>query len=630
MRRMCGFGGEFVFDAGVRADIAVAEAMAAGVAHRGPDDRAAWISRDGRCAIGFRRLAVIDPPLSAQPMVSPDQAVAVAFNGEIYNYRQLRAELTASGYRFRTRGDTEVLLALWVREAEQMLHRLEGMFALVIYDERAGQLFAARDRLGVKPLWYVVLDDRLVFASEAKALWRHGGVPREIDPEAVGLYLTMGYVPAPRSIWRGVKKLSAGHCLTARARAPAPLSYWVPPRCPSPVGPDPAVQVRQVVADAVERRLHADVPMGVLLSGGVDSAIVAALACRHVGAAGGIKTFTAGFAEAAFDERAAAQAVARHIGSEHHELLVTAPAAADLVDELVGQYDEPFADSSAVATWLICRAARQHVTVALTGDGADEALGGYERYWAMRLAETMGPGRFLAVKAAAAGASFIAPCDERSRLRRLVRFAAALNEPPSRQYLAYRRLFAPDDLAWLLEPDFADAARLDAAEAWFCDLYEDADFDDEIARAQHHDLRTYLPDDLLVKADIASMASGLELRSPMLDPQVLTLGLSLPPEAKWRHRRGKAILREAFADLLPAGAFARPKMGFGVPVDGWLRGDLLGVLRETVLDGPLVEQGWLVRSAAEEMIARHLARRDDHRHRLWALLCLGRWLAREP
>ncbi len=632
---MCGFAGEFVFAGNGRADPATVETMVGCLDHRGPDEQGSYRSDDGRCAIGFRRLSVIDPPLSHQPMAAPDGSAVVAFNGEIYNFRALREEFSrADGYNFTTRGDTEVLLALWRRDGEAMTEKIEGMFAFAVYDARERRLFLVRDRLGQKPLWYVELSDRIIFASEAKALLVHPHVGCEVEVGAVAFYLALGYIPAPMSIWRGIAKLPPAHCMTVTdsslGDSPAkPRRYWRLPEKPLSISIDDAVErVRETLSTAVERRMVADVPIGSLLSGGIDSSIVTALMCRSAGAAGGVKTFTAGFAQSEFDERPFAAEVARHLGTEHRELLI-APSDFDspaLLDSLVAQYDEPFADSSALPAYLICRAAREHVTVALTGDGGDEAFGGYDRYRAMRLAETMRPGTWLLTKAAAGLARLIAPHDERSRLRRLVRFAQGMDMPPAMQYFAYRRLFSPEQLQFIMEREFASEAGIDRPREWFCNLYEQGEFDDEIAYAQRHDLLTYLPDDLLVKSDIASMAHSLELRSPMLDHEVVSLGLSLPAYCKVRGRRGKAILNDAFSALLPREVFTRRKRGFGAPIHDWLRNELRETLRETLLDGPLVALGWMARPALERMIDDHLTGQADHRHRLWALLCLGRWL----
>jgi asparagine synthase (glutamine-hydrolysing) len=629
---MCGFAGEFVFTGTERADPAIVETMAGYLDHRGPDEAGNFTSDDGLCAIGFRRLSVIDPPLSHQPMVSPDGLTVVAFNGEIYNFPALRDELSAKGYTFKTRGDTEVLLALWRQYGEAMPEKLTGMFAFAIHDARKGKLFLARDRLGQKPLWYAMLPDRIVFASEAKALTAHPSVRREVNPQAVAFYLTLGYVPAPMSIWRGIAKLPPAHCMTVTDSSSEPRPYWSLPDRPADIsGNDAVEQVREALTASVQRRMVADVPLGALLSGGVDSSIIVALMCRLAGDEGGVKTFTAGFTEGDFDVRPFATEVAKHLGTDHHELLIS-PSQFNiptLLDKLVAQYDEPFADSSALPTYLICRAAREHVTVALTGDGGDEAFGGYDRYRAMRLAEVMGPGRWLGIRAAAGLAAIIAPHDERSRLRRLVRFAEGLDKPPAKQYFTYRRLFSPEQLQLVMERDFAAEADVNRPSEWFCGLYEQGEFADEIAYAQRHDLLTYLPDDLLVKTDIASMANSLELRSPMLDHEVVSLGLSLPADCKIQGRRGKAILRDAFGYLLPNGVFTRRKRGFGVPVHDWLRNELRETLRESLLGGPLISRGWLARMPMERMIDEHLARQADHRHRLWALLWLGRWMVKE-
>jgi asparagine synthase (glutamine-hydrolysing) len=624
---MCGFAGEFVFTGPHRADPAVANAMAARLTHRGPDEDGSFLSPDGRCAIGFRRLAVIDPPTSHQPMSSPDGSATVAFNGEIYNYRELRAPLSDEGVRFATAGDTEVLLHLYRARGEGLLADLTGMFAFALYDGRRRRLLLARDRLGQKPLWYAALPDRIVFASEAKALLRHPRLARRMHPPAITASLTVGYVPAPASAWHGIRKLPPGHRLTVGASVGPPAAYWRPQlrRVPAARG-DLIGELRHTLAASVAARMVADVPLGALLSGGIDSSIIVALMCQAAGAAGGVRTFTAGFEDPRYDERPAARRVAAHCRTDHTELLVR-PDAAEALDSLVALYDEPFADSSAIPTYLICRAARQHVTVALAGDGGDEVFAGYDRYRALYLAGRMSAARYMLVRLAAAALRPLAPPRERSRLRRFVRFADALQDPPSLQYFAYRRLFSPSQLELLLTADFQRAADTASAATWFCDLYEDGDFPDEVTRAQHHDLLTYLPDDLLVKTDIASMASSLELRAPMLDHRLVDLGLSLPLCAKVSRRQGKVLLKEAFRDLLPAAVFRQPKRGFGVPLARWLRSDLRQTLRETLLDEGLLSRGIFRREAMAALIRDHLSGAADHQHRLWALLILARWLA---
>jgi len=602
--------------------------MARRLRHRGPDEQGGYLSADGRCAIGFQRLCVIDPAASHQPMTARGEAVTLAFNGEIYNFRELRDQLAADGVSFATRGDTEVLLAMYLRFGLNMLDRLEGMFAVAIHDGRNGELHLIRDRLGVKPLWYAVGADRAVFASEAKALLAHGGVDVSLRPQALAEYMLLGYVPAPASIWQGILKLPPGHCVSfGPAGAGTLRRWWRPPSTARAIEPAEAVeQVRRRLTAAVSKRLVADVPVGTLLSGGIDSSIIAALMCRATGDPGAVKTFCVGFSANEFDERPFARRVAEHLGTDHHELLIE-PDAADVLDELVRQYDEPFADSSALATYWLCKAVREQVTVALCGDGGDEVFGGYDRHRAMWLSQRMSSLKALAIMAAGVLADSFAPRNEKSPLRRFARFAGALDAPPALRYLSYRRLFTIDQTDALWTDEFAEHLALTAPRDWFVDLYEGGECDSELLAAQRCDVLTYLPDDLLIKADIASMASGLELRSPMLDHEVVQLGLSLPDERKVNKRRGKRILAEAFGADLPAEVFRRPKAGFGVPIDSWLRTSLLDKLRETLLDQSFIDLGWFKRTALQRLIDDHIAGKADHRHRLWALLWLGRWQA---
>lgn len=624
---MCGFAGEIVFGAG-RANLELARRMASQLTHRGPDQEGSFLSPDGRCAIGFRRLAVIDPAGSLQPMSLPDGSLTVAFNGEIYNFQDLRRQLQQDGCPLVTHGDTEVLLHLYARHGEGMLDRLEGMFALALYDARNGRLLLARDRLGEKPLWIAHLGDRVLFASQAKALLEHPQVVRSVNNDVIVTYSQLGYVPSPSSIWRGLEKLPPAHFVSIDQGMQKPVRYWRPE-----VTQPPASEARQVeqvyhsVIQAVQKRLVSDVPLGALLSGGIDSSIVVALMAKAAGRTGGVRTFTAGFEEELFDERPAAAAVAAHCCTEHTELLVR-PQLEGLVDRIVAMYDEPFGDSSAVATHLVCQAAREHVTVALVGDGGDEIFGGYDRYRAMHLAETMRPPAFLGVKVAAALASLVAPQEERSRLRRLVRFSKGLSQPPALQYFLYRSLFEQEQLSRLFTPEFAAQVSLTAGRDWFAELYEAEDWPDEVTRAQNHDLLTYLPDDLLVKSDIASMTCSLELRAPFLAHELVPIGLSLPPQMKFRGRLNKYALRQAFGGLLPEGILARRKQGFGIPLGDWLRRELAATVRERLLDRSFLDRGIFQPLAIRGLVNDHLEGRDDHRHRLWSLLILATWLAK--
>ena len=625
---MCGFAGEFLLS-GAKADLATARMMGRQVAHRGPDEESAFLSSDGRCAMAFRRLAVIDVGGSHQPMTSANGKITVAFNGEIYNFRKLREQLAAQGAGFRTAGDTEVLLHLYARHGWEMLGHLDGMFAIAIYDSARGQLFLARDRLGEKPLWYALLDDRIVFASEAKALLMHPAISKQVDTQSITSYLLIGYIPAPESIWSAIRKLPPAHFFVLGTGEKKLQRYWQPLPTDQVRRPaDLLEQVRETVKSAVESRMVSDVPLGALLSGGIDSAIVVALMAKAAGRSGGVKTFTAGFDKSDFDERPAARQLANFCGTQHTELLVEPIEPTKILDRIVDMYDEPFADSSALPTYLICRAAREHVTVALAGDGGDEVFAGYGRYRAMHIASSMGGGKYLMAKIAAGLIRPWAPHDERKRSRRFLRFVDVLSYHHAMQYFKYRCLFDSSDLPRLLTEEFCSKVDTDAPEKWFCDLYEDGEFSDEVTHAQVHDLLTYLPDDLLVKTDIASMASSLELRAPLLGHDVVQMGLSLPLNMKVTSRQGKIALRQAFGNLVPADVFKRPKRGFAVPLDHWLRCDLLETMKEVLLDRSFLSMGIFRPDAIAGLINDHLSGRGDHRHRLWALLVLGKWLAK--
>ena len=608
------------------------------------------------------------PAPASQLAVSPDGLLVVVLAGEIYNAHQLHQKFSqhgacsekpttsdnallsaidagrpghghihgsAKGPAMGSASGTnqsaaEVLLHLYRRLGRDMLGHLRGRFAMATYDAKQKNLLLARDRLGEKPLWYAWLNDRLVFATEGKALAGHPAINRSIRPQAIVEYALLGYIPHPGTLYDEVYKLSPGNVLECEDHRTLPRRYWRPSLIELPTSPaERAEWVRHRIEQAVELRMEAGGPVGALLSGGVDSAIVTALMVKRAGRSGGVKTFTAGFSDKYFDERTAARRLAEYLGTQHTELLIE-PDPATMLDRTVALHDEPFGDSSTIPTFLICQAARQHVTVAITGDGGDEIFGGYDRYRAMMLAERMTPRQYLFVRIAANVARLFASNEERSRLRRLIRFSNGLTKTFASQYFSYRALFQEEDIERLFTKPFAETVDLTAVPAWFTALYEGDDdtpeFDNEVARAQHHDLMTYLPDDLLVKSDTASTANALDLRAPLLDHDLIAIGLSLPPEQKIKNRRGKAILRELFADCLPPGHLEGTKRGFGVPLGDWLRNELAGPLRETLLDKSFLDRGLFKPTAIYGLVNDHLSGRDDHRHRLWALMVLAKWL----
>jgi len=625
---MCGLAGMLRLAADAIIDHDALRCMAGQITHRGPDDEGYYLDPQQRCGLAFRRLAIIDLAGGHQPLSNEDGTVWVVLNGEIYNFRALREELEARGHRFRTQTDTEVVVHLYEDHGADCLDRLAGMFALAIWDERRGELLLARDRFGKKPLVYAEYAGALCFASELKALLALPGFPRRLDWQSLHRYLLFQYVPAPHAALRGVRKLPPAHYAIFRPldRSPVePRPYWRLPRASfDGTYADALARLDALLRAAVRRRLVADVPLGAFLSGGIDSALVVAL-MKSEGAEP-LRTFTIGFEDPRYDERAAAAAVARHVGTEHHEHVVT-PRSEEVLDTLAWHYDEPFADSSAIPTYYVSRWARQSVTVALTGDGGDEAFAGYDRYRALQLACRLD---FLP-PALRRGLAHFAGVLPRARAKslgsRAYRFAAGLAADASRRYLSWVNVFTPADL--LAGYDLAFAAEVDFDEPlrWFDEIFTRGGRD-VVDRAVHADLASYLPGDLLTKVDIASMACGLECRAPFLDHELVAFATSLP--AAWRcgPGGGKKILRDYARRWLPAGSLERPKMGFGVPVGEWMRGPLAPLVRtrithDSYLCRRIFRPEWLTR-----LVDAHLSGRENREHPLWALLMLELWAQR--
>jgi asparagine synthase (glutamine-hydrolysing) len=595
---MCGICG-LVSRSG-QPDPSLVERMSRALVHRGPDEGS--VDGLGRCVLGHRRLRVIDLATGGQPVANEDGTIVSVFNGELYNFPELRSQLSAAGHEVRGTGDTPVLPHLYEEHGPRFVERLSGMFALALWDTARGRLVLARDRVGKKPLlWTRLPDGTLAFASELKALLQLPDLPREVDPAMLDAYLALQYVPGPRTALRGIEKLPPGHVLVAEQGETSIERYWqLEPRPEPPTAAD----VREAVTAAVRRRLVADVPLGALLSGGIDSSIVVALMARAL--PGPVRTFTVGFGDPRYDERRWARAVAERYGTEHEELVLEPDPAGNL-PRLAAAYDEPLGDDAALPLFLVCEAARAHVTVALTGDGGDEAFAGYERYAAHELA-----GRLRVPGAAFAARGLRALARERRsaalRAARLLETAAA---PPSQRYARLMEVFPKALREELWEPDFVRPAelRLEPARPGIPGL-------------QELDVETYLPDDLLLKADIASMAHSLELRSPFLDHEVLEVGVSLRAPLRLR---GKGALRKAFAADLPPEVLSRRKTGFGVPLARWFRHELRELARDVLLDPAARRRGQLRPAAVERLLAEHASGRADHGHRLWCLLMLELW-----
>jgi asparagine synthase (glutamine-hydrolysing) len=601
MSPVCGIAG--LYSPGGAPNPELVDAMRAAIAHRGPDDGST--DAFGACVLGHQRLKVVDLDTGYQPVANEAGDVVAVFNGEAYNFPELREQLR--GHEVRGTGDTPVLPHLYEEHGPAFVERLHGMFALALWDGPRNRLVLARDRLGKKPLlWTRLPDGTLAFASELKALLRLPDLEREIDLEAVDAYLALQYVPGDRTALRGVHKLPPGHVLVAEGDAQRIEPYWTPsPAEPSQSEGEWLERVRETVTGAVRSRLIADVPLGALLSGGIDSSVVVALMAQA--SAEPVRTFTVGFADERYDERAHARAVAQRWGTDHVELSADAEVA-DVLPRLAATLDEPLGDEAALPLYLICEQARTQVTVALTGDGGDESFAGYERYVAHELA-----GRIpTAVAGAGSRALRTLPAarhEPRSPLFRAARFLDAAAADDAARYRRLMEVFPLELRRRLWIDDAAREVRLAPAEPG-------------IAGLQRLDVETYLPGDLLLKADLASMAHSLELRSPLLDHEVVELGLALPRSLKVHGRTGKVALRRAFAAELPPGVVERRKTGFGVPLGRWFREDL----RELAHDALGTDRGWFRPAEVRRLLDEHERGRADHGHRLWCLLMLELWV----
>ena len=632
---MCGITGAVWTAAEKAIDEPTLRRMVEVLRHRGPDDEGLYTSelrvRPGSgmmpgVALGHRRLSIIDLAGGHQPMSNEDGSVWVVFNGEIYNYRDLRRRLEGAGHRFRTDSDTETIVHLYEDEGPGALAHLNGMFALAVWDANHAQLLLARDRLGQKPLVYRLEPDRLLFASELKSLLEVGDVPRELSPQALDAYLTYQYVPHPQTIFRGIAKLPPGHYGLYRDGRLEVRPYWQPDfnvEEDRPAG-EYAEQLRALMTSAVELRLRSDVPLGAFLSGGIDSTIVVGLMCRA--AESRVRTFSIGFPVKEYDETRYARLVAEQLGTEHEEFLVE-PDAVEVLPKLVWHYDEPFADSSAIPTWYVSELTRKHVTVALSGDGGDELFAGYPRYRAVWLASWFDrlPAWLRRAIAGRYWQRLPASPRQKSFRRRLKRFTEVLSEAPGRRYLQWIAIFNEARRAELYTDEFLATLPDVDPFGFLAQARARSAHRDPVTTASLADLVTYLPCDLMAKVDVASMAHGLECRQPFLDYRVVELAARMPLAHKFVRGRGKRILLETFSDLIPKPIRRRPKMGFGVPLDHWFRGPLAGFAREVLLDRRTQQRGLFRPEVTTRLLEDHTSGKFDHSYRLWALLVLELW-----
>lgn len=604
---------------------AVLHSMCESIVHRGPDSEGLWF--DDSVALGMRRLSIIDLHTGDQPVFSEDKSIVVMMNGELYNYREVRADLEKRGHKFTTETDTEIVPHLYEEYGDGLVDHINGMFAISLWDSRRKRLLLARDRFGEKPLYFGVFDGKLIYASEPKALLAHPAVTAELDMAALRRYLSFDYVPAPGSIYKGISKLPAAHILSVENGDVNVRRYWDLTFARNGKVrsiADAASELGELMSDAVRMRLISDVPLGILLSGGIDSSTVAAYAVRH--ATEKVKTFSIGFTEDSFDESKYAQQVAAHLGTDHHEDILSANKAGDLIGEIGKWLDEPLSDGSLIPTYLLARFVRQHVTVALGGDGGDEIFAGYPMYFGHKVAAAYrSVPRFIR-------SGLIEPVVARLPVStknlsfdyKAKRFVRSANFETIERHHSWFGSFALDEQRLLLTENVLSQASADIY-AGPRALLAACDAPTEIEQMQYLDINYYMAEDILTKVDRAAMAVSLETRAPFLDPRIGEFAASLPLEYKLRGSKGKYILKKAVEGLLPGEILRRPKKGFGIPIAAWLKERLNPLMHDLLAPGRLKEQGLFEPAYVSRLISEHEQGVASNHKQLWTLLVFQLW-----
>ena len=623
---MCGIVG-LVRNDGKPIDEGLLARMNEAIRHRGPDEDGFYVN--GSVGLAMRRLAIIDLKSGQQPIHNRDRTAWIVFNGEIYNYLELREKLEKLGHTFYTNSDTEAIVHAYDQYGSDCPKHLRGMFAFAIWDERTQELFLARDRVGKKPLLYAEVNGQLVFGSEFSAILLHPDVSKEIRPEAIDCYLSFMCVPAPLTAYRAIKKLEPGHSLRWRKGEVKTERYWQPDFSKKlDISEEEAGErAIEILRDAVKVRLMSEVPLGAFLSGGIDSSAVVALMSQE--SSEKVKTFSIGFEEQDFSELQHAKRIAEHVGADHHEFIVR-PDAVEILPMLVEHYGEPYADSSAVPTYYVARETRRHVTVALNGDGGDESFAGYERYIAMGLTEKYRkvPAFFRESLIKEAVNRIPTSPIRKSTVNSAKRLLEVVSKPRVNRYMHWMSVFNEG----LKEPLYSEAFREQTDRAFaasFLDTwFKKANGNGPVDTLLLTDLMTYLPNDLLVKVDIATMAVSLEARSPFLDHHVIEFAASLPERLKLRRLTTKYLLKKVLRRLLPAENLDRRKMGFGVPIGHWFRGKMQPFLREVVLSDKALRRGFFKPEVVKHLVEQHTRSERDYSHQLWTLLMLELWFLR--
>jgi asparagine synthase (glutamine-hydrolysing) len=620
---MCGICGSVSFSPSQPPDGLALEAMCESMRHRGPDDEGYYLDR--YAGLGMRRLSIIDLATGRQPIANEEGSLQVVFNGELYNYRQLRRQLEQRGHRFATASDTEVIAHAYEEYGERCVEQFNGIFAFAVWDSRARRLMLARDHLGIKPLYYWLGPGQIVFGSELKALLANQAVPRTIDPTAIDLFLTLEYIPAPHTILRGVSKLLPGHRLIFDPERLRIEQYWDVPQRQVPASEEACAEaLAELIGDAVRAQMVSDVPLGAFLSGGIDSSSVVSFMSEA--SAAPLRTFSIGFEEASYNELPYARMVAQRYGTLHEEAVLR-PDVAALAQRLIAHLDEPLGDFSILPTFLVSELASRSVKVVLSGDGGDELFAGYDSYVAQsydRLYSRL-PAP-LRQRALPALLDRVPPRPEKKGLvNKAKRFVEGAAQPQELQHTRWMRFLSSAEKASLYHQELRSALSGDPAAALLGGYFSLAPGGDELARQQYVDVKTYLADDILAKVDRMSMAASVEARVPLLDHRIVEFALSLPAAMKLRGGKTKRILRRAVAGRLPAAVLSQPKRGFSIPLKSWLCSPLRPMMIDLLSADHLRKRGLFRPQCVERWMEEHLRGAANHSHRLWALMVLELW-----
>jgi asparagine synthase (glutamine-hydrolysing) len=621
---MCGICGMLHFDSARKPDPAALKRMCNVITHRGPDDEGQIVIDSA--GLGMRRLSIIDLTTGHQPLANEDRSVWIVFNGEIYNFQELRSELDKLGHRFATKSDTEVIVHGYETWGEAVCERLNGIFAFAIWDRKRRKLVLARDHVGVKPMYYYRDADKLVFGSEIKSILQCPDIRKTLDPDSLNQYLTYEYIPSPSSIFKEIRKLEPGHWLTLKDGNIRIQRYWN--YIPKPEAWDEksaSERLRELLRDSVRMQLVSDVPLGAFLSGGIDSSIVVSLMAGLMDRP--VKTFSIGFQESSYNELKYARAVARKYSTEHHEFMIR-PQALDLTEKLIRHLDEPFGDFSIFPTYLVSKMARDFVTVTLSGDGGDELFAGYDTYRAHRFDRRVYHRlpKFVKSQVLDRLARGLSPSRKKKGVvNSFKRFVQGTRLPKELAHARWMVFLSTEERRALFTPETLERLRPELPYETILRHGREAQGTDDVARNGYIDLKTYLVDDILVKVDRMSMAASLEARVPYLDHRVVEFALSLPPGLKMKGFQTKFLLKKTFWNDLPAEVQNRDKQGFSIPIKNWIRGELKPMMLDLLSEKRIREQGLFQPSTVSGLVREHLEGTENHSHKLWALMVFEQW-----